>query len=86
MNNLTPQQEMQAVKAAFNRVFLHNDDGRRVLQALRQFAGMDDPGYFTDSDRTVFMAGHRSVILFIEQMAAEDRKLPETQEQESGQE
>jgi hypothetical protein len=76
------EKQMQETRAAFARVFVHGDDGRKVLESLRQFAGMNTPGYYPDSDRTAFMAGHRSVILFIEQMATEAEALPKEQEPE----
>lgn len=57
-----------------------------MLSELEKFAGMDTPGYYPDSDRTAFMAGHRSMVLFIKQMSTPlPDDLPEETQQEEEQ-
>ncbi len=61
--------KINETRSLFIRAFRDSEDGRRALAHLETFAGMNTPGYYPDSDRTAFMAGHRSVVLYIKQMS-----------------
>jgi len=66
--------ELKEAQARFNRVFVENPDGRKVLEEIKEHAGIYCSGYVADSDRTVFNAGRRSIALWIENMSRTDNK------------
>jgi len=74
-------EKMKQIEAAFNRVFVHNDDGRLILEKIKEHAGFNSSGYVPDSDRTVFNAGRRELAIWIENMSKEKT---ERQEEQNG--
>lgn len=75
---MTPE-DLKQLKAAYKFVF-DTDDGRRVLADLRRRCHAHTSTFSTNANETFFNEGQRQVVLFIEDMLAEEsaRELPTT--------
>jgi len=71
--------EIKQLKAAYKFVF-ETDDGQRVLADLRRRCHAHTSTFSGNPNETYFFEGQRQVVLFIEDMLANDdtRKLPTT--------
>ena len=75
---MTPA-DIKQLRGAYKTVF-GSDEGGRVLEDLRKRCHARSSTFSTEPNETYFFEGQRQVVLFIEDMLAEEdtRKLPTT--------
>lgn len=75
---MTPA-DLKQLKASYKFVF-ETDDGQRVMEDLRRRCHAHTSTFSVNPNETYFFEGQRQVVLFIEDMLAEEdtRKLPTT--------